>query len=679
MSLSGVLWTAVVVSQLAVTAVLTAASLRIRSFVSSVLAAYVVLVAVVTVITIALSPFRLVTRWGVEVAAAIALGAALLLWNRRGRPSFPLPSAVALRAAVLDPAVLVLLVAIVASSLYELVLVLGAPPNNWDSLAYHLTRAAGWAQHGGVHWIGNAPTDRINEFQPLAEQQVLLLFVTSGRAALFALPQWLAGLVAIVGVFGVAARLGFAYRTAAFAALLFGTFPLVALESSTSQNDLVAAALPIAAAALVLGGSRAELSLAGVALGLALGVKLTTAYAVPIPVALALLRGRRDGVRVASAAAASFVLLGMWGFVLNLVHTGSVLGRGGGRVEQQASPSLTGSPTTAFRVVHDLLDLSGLGLRLTDLLAAFSVVFAVAGFTLARRRGATLATAGVAALAAALPLLAPRLIPLVAHGMKIVAEAIHLPVADPATTGARFFWGVDFGSSEDLSAFGVIGGPALLLVSLAMLARRRRIDPNRLILAAAFPLFIVLLALTSKYNLWLARFLLVPAALAAPLLAVLGRRRLPAFAIAAVAVVQLALVHVHNQQKPLTRPHPAPWTATQQQALRSTYRPGYAEVFTRLERSLAPATCVGAVLRSDDPGFLLFEPKLQYRVEFLPARGAVAAARNRGLSTVVVSDFAQTRRAFEAAGWTVHVLGSSPDARWALTTAPGRLPAQRCG
>jgi hypothetical protein len=571
----------------------------------------------------------------------------------------------------------VLLLAVVASSLYELVLVLGAPPNNWDSLTYHLTRAADWAQHRGVHWVGNAPTDRINEFQPQAEQQVLLLFVTSGRAALFALPQWLAGLAAITGVFGAAARLGFAPRTAAFAALLFGTFPLVALESTTAQNDLVAAALPIAAAALVLGGSRAELSLAGVALGLALGVKLTTAYAVPIPVALALLRGRRDALRVAAAAVGSFVVLGMWGFVLNLVHTGNLLGHGGGRIEQQASPSPTGSPTTAFRVLHDLLDLSGLGLRLTDLLAALAIVFAAVVFTLARRRGTAVGSAGLAALAAALPLLVPRLIPLVAHGMKIVGEAIRLPVTDPATTGAKFFWGIDSGSSEDLSSFGAIGGPALVLISLVVLARRPRVDRARLIVAAALPLFIVLLAFTSKYNLWLSRFLLVPVALAAPLLAVLGRRRLPAFAIAVIAVVQLALVHVHNQQKPLTGTHPAPWNATQQQALRLTYRPGFAEVVTHLER-LQDSTCLGAVLRSDDPGFLLFGSRLQHHVELLPARGAVAAARTRGLAMVVVGDFAETRRSFKAAGWTSRVLGDSPDVHWALVIAPGQPPADRC-
>ena len=40
-----------------------------------------------------------------------------------------------------------------------------------------------------------------------------------------------------------------------------------------------------------------------------------------------------------------------------------------------------------------------------------------------------------------------------------------------------------------------------------------------------------------------------------------------AAAIATVAIVQLALVHVHNQQKPLTGAHPAPWNATRETPL----------------------------------------------------------------------------------------------------------------
>jgi len=74
---------------------------------------------------------------------------------------------------------------------YGLLLVVSGPPSNWDSLTYHLARAAAWAQHGGVYWIDNAPTDRINEFQPLAEQENL----DAMRPPLDGMPPALAGIL----------------------------------------------------------------------------------------------------------------------------------------------------------------------------------------------------------------------------------------------------------------------------------------------------------------------------------------------------------------------------------------------------------------------------------------------------------------------------------------------------
>jgi hypothetical protein len=203
-----------------------------------------------------------------------------------------------------------------------------------------------------------------------------------------------------------------------------------------------------------------------------------------------------------------------------------------------------------------------------------------------------------------------------------------LPVTDPATTGGAFFWSVDFGSSDDLSSFGVIGGPVLLAISLVYLVRRRT-DPSRRIVALAFPLFIVLLALTSKYNLWLSRFLLVPVAVGAPLLAVLAARRAVALSVAAVAVLQLALVHVHNEQKPFSD---HPWSESQAQALRRTFRPGFARALPLL--GAGPLT---AAVGSDDPTFLLFGDRLQRRVRFLPrgARADVVDAPGGGTWIVV--------------------------------------------
>ena len=78
-----------------------------------------------------------------------------------------------------DPVTVLFLVAVAVVLAYELVLALTMPPNNWDSLTYHLARVVSWLQHGGIYWIPNAPTDRMNEFQPVAEQQILYLFAAT--------------------------------------------------------------------------------------------------------------------------------------------------------------------------------------------------------------------------------------------------------------------------------------------------------------------------------------------------------------------------------------------------------------------------------------------------------------------------------------------------------------------
>src|SRR5262249_3901578 len=148
-------------------------------------------------------------------------------------------------------------------------------------------------QEYGVHWIANAPTGRMNEFQPLAEQQILFLFVASGSTVLYALPQYAAALALVAGVYGVSRRLAFRVRASAAGARFVATLDAVALQASTAQNDLVAAAFPLLAAYFLLGDAEVEPVLAGIAVGVGLGVKLTTALVLPVLVWLAWQRGRR--------------------------------------------------------------------------------------------------------------------------------------------------------------------------------------------------------------------------------------------------------------------------------------------------------------------------------------------------------------------------------------------------
>ena len=182
------------------TAVLLALAARLSSLVSTLLVTYLAFTANLGLVTIALSPFQAVTRAGLGAAEAVLLVSAAAVWWVRGRPAPPLGLArTAAREVVTDLPTAAFLAFVLVLLGYELLLGLTVPQNNTDALAYHLARAAAWAQHGGVYWIPDAPTIRMDAFQPFAEQQLLFLLVAVRGGRLVALPQYLAELAALIG------------------------------------------------------------------------------------------------------------------------------------------------------------------------------------------------------------------------------------------------------------------------------------------------------------------------------------------------------------------------------------------------------------------------------------------------------------------------------------------------
>jgi hypothetical protein len=122
------------------TSLLVAAALRLTSLVSALLVAYLVLVADVVLVTVVLSPFRAVTLGWLVGTEGVALVGALAAWWLRGRPGAPLGSAAAaLAVATRSPHAIAFLALAVLVLGYELLLALTVPPNNYDSLTYHLT------------------------------------------------------------------------------------------------------------------------------------------------------------------------------------------------------------------------------------------------------------------------------------------------------------------------------------------------------------------------------------------------------------------------------------------------------------------------------------------------------------------------------------------------------------
>jgi hypothetical protein len=674
------------------TALLVAASLRLESFVAALLAAYLVLVAEVVALTGGLSLVRGVTRVGLGVGSASLLVTAAIVWNRVGRPRLPVGHLrAAIRAALSDRLVLAYAIVAGAALAYELLLVFTAQANNWDSLTYHLARVALWAQHGGLYWVPNAPTDRINADQPIAEQQILYLFVAVGRGSLFALPQYEAQLAVIAAGYLGARRLGFELRPAACAGLLFSTFSLVALEATTAQNDLVAAAFPAVGAALLLGTGSTELVLAGLAVALGLGVKVTTALALPALVLLALHRGRRQAAVFAGSAFAAFAALALWSFAVNLSRTGHLLGNEDSQLAH-ASTSIEGALAMAVAVLYRLGDLPRFRDELAWVLLAIGVNLAlvVAAVSRFRRRPLAIGAAAAVGLAFAAPALTLGFAGVVHSlvrltGLPVDKGAAFLGPNYLAEPTGTFTWAVNRMSQEDLAGFGPIGGVLLIGLSVGAIvaAARRRADARFLALGLALPLFVVLLGTSSaSYNAFLARFVIVPAALTLPLAAVLLRNVAAALAILAVSSLSVALVLVHDAQKPFDSPYGHPWQLAQGDAARLTYEPSAGDAVFDLDALVPSYTPIAAVLGNDEPSYLLFGASHRRPVSFLPRSpaAALAAARARHDSFVVIGGVAGVARAFAAHGFEVRDL---VDPYWRIAidcTVPGvrRQPFYHC-
>lgn len=545
---------------------LLAAALRLPSLPLFLLAWWVVAAAELVLAAEILSLAHALRPLGYALFVAGALGLAAGVWLRAGRPRPALPER--LRP---EPLVAALAAAVAAGVVYELFLLASSAPNNWDSMHYHLARVAAWHAQGHLGYFPTA--NQIENVYPQNAELLVLWTVTFlGRDVLAALPQLLAMLATTVGVYAIARRLGHAASLSALAALLFPTLTVVALESVTTQNDLVIASFVTAAVALALGRTRAELVLAGLALGLAAGTKLTFLYAVPPLLAIGLLAlPRRRLLELCAAGLAAFALVGMYAYAQNVVESG----RPQGSAHELASmpPDITfgGTVSSVLRTGYRMIDLGG-----------FPVPEA--------------ATARIAGTA------------------KRVFETLHVPPNPPESTTRGTFpfeYRPNVDVSEDSSALGPLGFLLLAPLALVLLVRGRRIERA---LALALPLYVVALALGTRWNLYVDRFLVTPAALTLPLAPV--ALRLPAVraGAAALGVATLALALAHDPSKP-----PGVWNRSRAEVQTMRWpelRPVVEAVDARVPRDAR----LGVRLAPSDWEYPFWGPRLERRLDWAPTR-----------------------------------------------------------
>ena len=630
---------------LAATAFLASASLRLRGLAAALLAAYLLAAAEVVGLTLGLSLFHAVGGPGYLVGEAVVAAVVFPVWRRLGRP-LPSRPVVDRRTLARHPLLVALGLVVGLTLAFELFLALVAPPNNWDSMTYHLARAAAWYQHGSIGYLPGANTERLNIFPPNAEIATLYTLALAHGDRLAALPQYLAGLACLLACYALARRLGFSRSSSLFAALLLGSLSQVVLQATTTQNDLIVASFVAAAAVFVLDGSRRGLALAGLAVGLAVGTKTTALFALPLLALLALgtLRRRRV-VELLGFSVAGTLCFGSFAYVENLIHRHSLLGAGSEQGAFRPDLTIAGVASRFGDILARFLDLSGFRpiLGSTAGLLALAVVL-VAGppalWLLERRFGRP--PRGDSEPAARLLL---GLAPMAVIVLGVLEKAVGIDV------------GINLRANEDFAFFGALGAALVVPVALSTLISfaRRRGDFRRLALASAIPLFALELAVAYEYNDWIGRFMIVPVALTVPLVAAAyPARKLAAASVVLAATGCFAAVGL-NELKPVGLHGTTPVWSMSRVRIETLSRPRMRPIIDLVQARVPQRVRLGLVAGHDDWSYPFYGSSLERRGVYLKGSGALASAERLGIDEVL---FARDRKPRRTPG------------RWRLTADP---------
>ncbi|MCM0676159.1 hypothetical protein NCC78_15890, partial [Micromonospora phytophila] len=189
--------------------------------------------------------------------------------------------------------------------LVELLVALLAEPNNFDSQTYHLPKVEHWVAQGELDFWPTAIHRQVT-IPPGAEYLLLHLRLFTGGDALHHLVQWAAGVGVLLVAARITAQLGGGRRAQLLTAFVLATTPMVALQATSTQTDLVCAAWVACAATLVLDGLRRRTGLGTLlAIGAATGLTAVTKTSGLIALGPLLLLWGLAQLRLARAGAAT--------------------------------------------------------------------------------------------------------------------------------------------------------------------------------------------------------------------------------------------------------------------------------------------------------------------------------------------------------------------------------------
>jgi len=203
---------------------------------SSVLSASVTWGVLVSISTEILSLWQIITfTWVLALWLLINIFLGWIYYRlvKTGRRTLSIP-----KIPILDPILIVLLAGVTLIITAVAVIAIVAPPNNWDSMTYHMARVVHWSQN---HSLAHYPTYYSAQLvhPPLAEIIILHLQILSGGDRFANLVQTFSMIGSIIGVSLIAKQLGANLPGQILATVFCATLPMGILQSSNTQNDYV--------------------------------------------------------------------------------------------------------------------------------------------------------------------------------------------------------------------------------------------------------------------------------------------------------------------------------------------------------------------------------------------------------------------------------------------------------
>ena len=213
---------------------------------------------------------------------------------------------------------------------------LTVPPKDWDSMVYHLTRAAMWQQNHSINPYFTIESRQV-EMPMNAEIGFLWVLLITNSDSLVFIFQWISLIIIILALYKTLRLLKFNETVSLITSFIFSTLNIVILEASSTQNDLITTSFIILTIYFVILVLKSEniifkyIIFVGISAGMAIGSKSYSYLFIPGLLLFLILYGKNNRIKwikifyIIIFSLAGCFILASYGMFQNYLYFGNIL------------------------------------------------------------------------------------------------------------------------------------------------------------------------------------------------------------------------------------------------------------------------------------------------------------------------------------------------------------------